>query len=83
MTTSAAATLVPPLALPARSEDRRFASVSSGRPLPMAALIGSRVRSTVYGLAAVDARGRVADEVIMRALGWRAGRFRDDVAGVA
>jgi hypothetical protein len=53
MTTSAAATLVPPLALPARSEDRRFASVSSGRPLPMAALIGSRVRSTVYGLAAV------------------------------
>jgi hypothetical protein len=27
----------------------------------------------VYGLAAVDARGRVADHIIMRALGWRAG----------
>ena len=27
----------------------------------------------MYGLAAVDARGRVADHVIMRALGWRAG----------
>ena len=64
MTTSAVATQVPPLALPARSEDRPFAEASSGRPLPVATLIRPRVRSTVYGLAAVDVRGRVADRVI-------------------
>ncbi len=52
-------------------EDRPLVDPSSGQPLPVAVLIGARVCATVYGLAAVDARA--ADNVIMRALGWRAG----------
>ena len=36
-----------------------------------------RARSTVYGLAAVDDRGRVADNVIVRVLCWRAGTRLD------
>jgi hypothetical protein len=45
----------------------------AGRPLPLPALISGRASSLVYGLAALDDRGRVADRVVMRALGWRAG----------
>jgi len=42
-------------------------------PLPLPSLISLRTSSLVYGLAAVDDRGRLADRVVMRALGWCAG----------
>jgi hypothetical protein len=36
-------------------------------------LIPGRTSRLVYGLAALDDRGRVADRVVLRALGWSAG----------
>ena len=43
-------------------------------PLPLPSLISVRTSRLVYGLAAVDDRGRVADRVVLRALGWPAGQ---------
>jgi hypothetical protein len=45
----------------------------SRKALPLPSLIAQRTRSAVYGLAALDDRGRVADRVALRALGWSAG----------
>jgi hypothetical protein len=73
MTASLIPTLVPALALPARSNHTRSPRTGSRRPLPVAVLIAPRVRSTVYGLAAVDARSRVADQLVVQALGWQRG----------
>ena len=51
--------------------------VSSGaarRMLPVARLaLGGRGGAAVYGVAAVDCRGRIADHVVMTALGWTPG----------
>ena len=41
--------------------------------MPVARLIAARERSTVYGLTAVDSRGRVSDKSVTRALGWQPG----------
>jgi hypothetical protein len=46
-------------------------------PLPLPSLPPGRTSTVVYGLSAVDDRGRVADRVVMRALGWSAGRGLD------
>ncbi|MEV0330545.1 hypothetical protein AB0H63_29430 [Micromonospora echinospora] len=46
-------------------------------PLPLARLVSRRVAGTVYGLATLDSRGRVADRTAMRALGWTPGRRLD------
>lgn len=43
------------------------------RALPLPAVPAPRERGLVYGLAAVDARGRVADQAVLRALGWAPG----------
>ena len=43
------------------------------RVLPVTPLQARRTRSTVYGLAAVDNRGRIADSALFRALGWPPG----------
>lgn len=43
------------------------------RPLPLPSLISGRTSTVVYGLAALDARGRIADRVVLHALDWRAG----------
>jgi hypothetical protein len=40
----------------------------------VARLVGARERATVYGLTAVDGRGRVADRTVTRALGWQPGK---------
>ncbi len=45
----------------------------SRRRLPLARLIVQRSAVYVYGLAALDDRGRLADRTIMRTLGWSAG----------
>jgi hypothetical protein len=42
-------------------------------PLPLPSLISPRTSTVVYGLSALDNRGRVADRVVMQALGWSAG----------
>jgi hypothetical protein len=62
--------LVPPVVLPTRAEGRARTSRSTGRPLPLPALVARRTRTTIYGLARVDDRGRVSDRAIIRALGW-------------
>lgn len=67
--------VVPPL-LP--RSGRGAADDSAGlplirRPLPLPSLISRRTSGLVYGLAALDDRGRVADRVVSRALGWPAG----------
>jgi bifunctional DNA-binding transcriptional regulator/antitoxin component of YhaV-PrlF toxin-antitoxin module len=41
--------------------------------MPVARLVGARERTTVYGLTAVDGRGRVADRTVTQALGWQPG----------
>jgi hypothetical protein len=48
-------------------------TVRSGHSLPLAALRARRTSSAVYGLAALDCHGRVADRIIMQTLGWPAG----------
>ncbi len=47
------------------------------RRLPLAELAAVRSSSTVYGLASVDCRGRVADRGVPRALGWEPGTRLD------
>jgi bifunctional DNA-binding transcriptional regulator/antitoxin component of YhaV-PrlF toxin-antitoxin module len=42
-------------------------------PLPLPSLISRRTSTVVYGLSALDDRGRLADRVVMQALGWTAG----------
>jgi hypothetical protein len=67
--------LVPPVATPDRPDG---AIARAGRrPLPVARLAVTRLRSTVYGLAAVDDRGRVADHAVVAALGWGSGTRLD------
>lgn len=67
--------LVPPV-LPQRGHPGLGAcigTVPSRHPLPLAALRARRTSSAVYGLAALDCHGRVADRLITQALGWSAG----------
>jgi hypothetical protein len=53
-------------------------------PLPLPTLSPRRTSTVVYGLSALDDRGRLADRVIMRTLGWSAGLCLDirETAGV-
>ena len=48
-------------------------TVRSPHPLPLAACCARRTSSPVYGLAAPDCHGRVADRLIIQTLGWSAG----------
>jgi bifunctional DNA-binding transcriptional regulator/antitoxin component of YhaV-PrlF toxin-antitoxin module len=78
------APVAPPL-LPASGRAAAPSVVALVRgPLPLPTLILRRTSTVVYGLSAVDDRGRVADRVIMRALGWSAGLRLDirEAAGV-
>jgi hypothetical protein len=43
------------------------------RSLPLPSLITRRTTAIVYGLSALDDRGRLADRTVMQALGWSAG----------
>jgi hypothetical protein len=72
--------VVSPLVPPAATSDSL-----SGHPtartirgsLPVPRLAVTRLRSTVYGLATVDDRGRVADQAVVRVLGWGSGTRLD------
>ncbi|MFD8497873.1 AbrB/MazE/SpoVT family DNA-binding domain-containing protein [Amycolatopsis sp. NPDC059657] len=69
--------IITPLALPAISQRQTTASPAPRRRLPLASVPTPRTSAAVYGLAAVDRRGRVADHAILRALGWTAGTRLD------
>jgi hypothetical protein len=43
------------------------------RPPPLPPLPAPRTSAVVYGMAAVDCHGRVADRAVLAALGWAAG----------
>jgi hypothetical protein len=43
------------------------------RSVPLPTLIVQRTSPIVYGVAALDCHGRVADRTVMHALGWSAG----------
>jgi hypothetical protein len=73
MTGSLVPTLVPSLALPSRPDTPRSPRTGPRRQLPVARLVSARERTTVYGLTAVDGRGRVTDRTVTHALGWQPG----------
>jgi hypothetical protein len=71
MTTTPVVTAVVPPTGPGRpTSHRQPIRGTSGRILPLAALAPARVVSAVYGVAAVDRDGRVADAAVIGALGW-------------
>jgi hypothetical protein len=78
VTDVAVSTVVPAVAPPSHP-GRHPSSHRRGvrGPLPVVPLVALRTRSTVYGMAAVDDRGRLADHVVVQALGWRAGTRLD------
>jgi hypothetical protein len=59
---------------PPRRGGRSGAAPSAAAPprrrLPLPGVPALRSTATGYGLAAVDCRGRIADRVVLRALGW-------------
>ncbi|MEU8256528.1 hypothetical protein AB0C06_19960 [Micromonospora inaquosa] len=68
------APLIPPLTPPAQSKgtDRRLGTLRRP-PLPLPDLPAARKSASVYGLAAIDVSGRIADRMIVRAFGWGCG----------
>jgi hypothetical protein len=75
-----AAGVIAPVVLPpsaGRSTSRPGVVSLAREPLPLPCLPPQRTSAVVYGAAAVDDRGRVADRVVLRALGWPAGHRLD------
>ncbi len=75
---------VTPVVIPAttpaarrRPAGSRQGASAARRPLPLPTVSTPRAGTTVYGLAAVDCRGRVADRAVMHALGWTPGTRLD------
>ena len=66
------APVIPPAA---RSAARGRPAVGVGRRLPVAAVPvpPAAPQDALYGFGRIDAAGRVADRVVIRALGWRCG----------
>lgn len=52
---------------------RRGGGGRARRPLPLVEVATSRTGSAVYGVTALDCHGRIADRVVLRALGWAPG----------
>jgi len=75
-----AAAVIAPVVLPSRAD--RTAARDGGAPLPRVPLSLpdlplQRTSAVVYGASTVDDRGRVADRVVLRTLGWPAGHRLD------
>jgi hypothetical protein len=77
-------TVITPVVIPATPlrHDGQPAGSQSGtlaarRTLPLPTVPTSRTSTAVYGLAAVDCRGRVADRAVVHALGWTPGTRLD------
>lgn len=75
MTASLSTSIVAPVTLGHKvgSAGLHAATTRPRRPLPLPPPIAQRTTACVYGLAALDVHGRVADRVVSAALGWRAG----------
>lgn len=69
--------VIPPVAFRPRPDGGVVGSPSvtsaPRRALPLPALPQLRTSGVVYGMAAVDCRGRVADRSVLAALGWTPG----------
>ena len=70
MTTLPLAPLIPSSSVPA---DRRRARAAAGRPLPLARPMRSVPQDVVYGVARIDASGRICERAIIATLGWAGG----------
>jgi hypothetical protein len=64
------APVIPPSAVPAAGRRARSAA---GRPLPLARPVRSVPQDVVYGLARIDASGRICERAVITALGWADG----------
>ena len=67
------APIVPPLSLATAATVGPSVATLVRGPLPLPTLTPRRTATTVYGLSAMDDRGRIADRATMRTLGWPAG----------
>jgi len=65
--------VVPPPPAARRGGRQVRAAAPTRGPLPLAQHPAARTSATVYGLAILDCRGRLADRAVLRALGWQAG----------
>jgi hypothetical protein len=54
-------------------ELRRQARSAAGRTLPLARPVRSVPQDVVYGIARIDASGRICERAVVTALGWGAG----------
>ena len=70
MTAQPLAPVIPSSAVPAA---RRNARSAAGRALPLARLVRSVPQGVVYGIARVDASGRICERAVITALGWAGG----------
>ncbi len=80
------ASTITPLLVPTSPTVARVLAARPRRPLPIATVPVPRPPdAAVYGMAAMDDRGRIADRSVLRVLGWDAGtRVRVDVdSGIA
>ena len=70
MTALPLAPVIPSSSVPA---GRRRARAAVGRPLPLARPVRSVPQDVVYGVARIDASGRICERAIIAALGWVGG----------
>jgi len=64
------APVIPSSAVPAA---RRRARPGAGRALPLAGPVRSVPQGVVYGIARVDASGRICERAVITTLGWAGG----------
>jgi hypothetical protein len=72
--------VIKPVVIPATPFGRNGRTTglpANRRPLPLPPVPTPRTNTAVYGLAAVDRRGRIADHAIVHALGWHPGTRLD------
>ncbi|GGM67950.1 hypothetical protein GCM10011608_61470 [Micromonospora sonchi] len=69
------APVIPPVMLADQEKGHRQPAGGARRrpPLPLPVLPAPPAGSMVYGVAAIDVSGRIADRTIIRALGWAPG----------
>ena len=72
MTAQPLAPVIPSSGVPAARQRARSAA---GRPLPLArpVPVPAAPEDVVYGIGRIDASGRIADQGILTAMGWRGG----------
>ncbi|MFB9448713.1 AbrB/MazE/SpoVT family DNA-binding domain-containing protein [Dactylosporangium vinaceum] len=70
--TSIVPALIPASPGPA-ADSQTIPGRTSRGPLPLATFADERTRSTLYALPAIDINGRLADQTIVRSMGWEPG----------